>query len=354
MISDRNQQVTDAGVLTLAKALPKIELHRHLEGSIRLTSFVDIAREYGIEMPEYEPETLRPFVQMMPDEQRSSQHFLSKFSMIRQFYRSNAVIERVTREAVEDAADDNIQYMELRFTPMALANVTKSPLDEMVELVATTVQQTADKCGIKVRLIASMNRHEPVEIGEKVMRAAVDNRKRGVVGLDLAGDEANYSAVPFRSLFREAREEGLGITIHAGEWSGAASVWDAVGNIGATRVGHGIKVLDDLAMVAVLVEREIVLEVCPSSNYLSGIVNTLEDHPLMQLTNYQLLTTLNTDDPSICDVSLSDEIAVAMRCMGLTLDQVKQFTLRAARAAFLPNEERDALVRQFQSQLATF
>jgi adenosine deaminase len=346
--------LVDSRLLATARALPKIELHRHLEGSVRLTTLLDIAREYGIEMPDDDIETLRPFVQVMPGEERSSKHFLSKFAMLRQFFRSNEVVARITREAVEDAAADNVQYMELRFTPMALSNISHTPLDEMVSLVTDTAFETAARCGIQVRLIVNMNRHEPVAIGEKVAQAAVDYRHKGVVAVDLGGNEADFPGTPFRSVFRDARKAGLGVTIHAGEWNGAGSVWDAVGNIGATRVGHGIRALEDPGIVNILVEREVVLEVCPSSNYLSGIVASLDTHPLSVMNQQHLLTTLNTDDPSICNVSLSEEIALAMEHAGLTLDDVKAAILRAARSVFLPAVERDALVRQFQSQLEKF
>lgn len=333
-------------------ALPKIELHRHLEGSLRLGTLVDIAREHGIEMPDYDVDTLRPFVQMMPGEPRSAKHFLSKFAMLRQFYRTTEIVQRITREIVEDAAKDNVRYMELRFTPKALCNLSECALEEIVPLVCEAGNAAAAELGIIVRYIVSMNRHEPVSLGEPVLRAAINNRHKGVVGLDLAGNEAEFSCIPFRSLFHRAKAAGLGITIHAGEWAGAASVWDAIGNLGASRVGHGITVLEDPALVQVLVDREITLEVCPSSNYLSGIVDSLEDHPLQALTRRHVLTTLNTDDPLLCNITLSDEIAVVMEHMDITLDDIKQYMLRAARAAFLPSSEREDLIRQFQGFMA--
>lgn len=343
----------DAGLLANIQALPKIELHRHLEGSLRLSTLVEIAREYGMGTPEYDMESLRPFVQMMPNETRNAQHFLSKFLTLRQFYRSLDIIARVTRETVEDAANDNVQYMELRFTPKALCNFTQLPLHVAVELVCDTANDAANEYGIQVRYIISMNRNESVELGEMALKAALQNTHRGVVGLDLAGDEQNFSALPFRSLFHKAKSEGLFVTVHAGEWAGASSVWDAIGNLRADRVGHGIHVLEDPAMVNILVEREIALEVCPTSNYLSGIVNHLEEHPLIELTRQNVLTTINTDDPAICDVTLSEEIARAIQYMSLSLADVKSYTLRAARTAFLPRHEREELVRQFQGLLAT-
>lgn len=333
------------------QAMPKIELHRHFEASLRLETMLDIARKTGIEMPEYDEETLRPFVQMMPGEERSSKHFLGKFMTLRQFFRSPEIIERIAREIVEDAAKDNIHYMELRFTPKALTNITQAPLETIVPLVCDAANAAAEELGIFVRYIVSMNRHEPVALGEPVLRAAINNRHRGVVGIDLAGDEANYPGLEFRPLFQRAKAAGLGITVHAGEWGGADSVWNAIGNLGADRVGHGVGVLQDPAMVQVLVDREIVLEVCPTSNYLSGVVSTLDAHPLVTLTSMGVLTTINTDDPVICNITLSDEIALAME-MGLSLDEVKQYILRAAHAAFLPNTEREELVQVFENRLA--
>jgi adenosine deaminase len=332
--------------------MPKIELHRHLEGTLRLETMVDIALEHGIEMPEYDIENIRPFVQMMPGEPRTAQHFLSKFSMLRQFYRTTEIIQRITREIVEDAAKDNVRYMELRFTPMALCNITECSLEEIVPLVCDAGNEAAAKTGIIVRYIVSMNRHEPVSVGEPVLRAAINNQPKGVVGLDLAGNEAEFSCLPFRSLFQRAKAAGLGVTIHAGEWAGSSSVWDAIGNLAADRVGHGINVLEDPALVQVLADREIALEVCPTSNYLSGIVDSLQEHPLKDLTRQHVLTTLNTDDPLLCNITLSDEIAVAVGQMGIPLDQIKEFMLQAARASFLPQSEREELIRQFQGFMA--
>lgn len=331
--------------------MPKVELHRHWEASMRLETLLDIALEYGIEMPEYEVETLRPFVQVMPDEPYSMQHFLGKFAMLRQFYRSIEVIERITREIVIDAAEDNVRYMELRFTPKALCNISQCSVQQVVEMVCQTAQKTAKEFNITVKLIASMNRHESVKFGERVLRAAIDYKKDGIVGLDLAGNE-QMSALPFREIFREAKEDGLGITIHAGEWDGANSVWDAVGNMNADRIGHGVRVLEDPSIMNILIEREVVLEVCPSSNVLSGIVPSLEDHALPDLIQRKLQVTINTDDPVICDINLTDEIYHAVKYMNLTLDDVKQSTICAARASFLPSQERDVLVAQFQSWLS--
>jgi len=318
---------------------------------MRLDTLLDIAQEYGIEMPEYEVETLRPFVQVMPDEPHSMQHFLGKFAMLRQFYRSPDIIERITREIVEDAAQDNVRYMELRFTPKALCNISHCSVQEVTEIVCQTAQSAAENLDITVRLIASMNRHESVKFGERVVRCAIDHMSDGIVGVDLAGNE-EMSALPFRDIFHEASDAGLGVTIHAGEWAGPSSIWDAVAMLKADRIGHGVRALEDSAITNILVEREIVLEVCPSSNVLSGIVPALTEHPLPDLMKRQLQITLNTDDPIICNINLTDEMYNAVQHMNLSIDDVKQSIIRSAKASFLPPSERDALVRQFQAWLS--
>src|SRR5262245_2787778 len=260
--------------------MPKIEMHRHLEVSVRLSTLIEIALEYGIEMPEYDVETLRPFVQMMPDEPRNWNHFLGKFQTLRQFYRSPEVIRRVTREVIADAAEDNVKYLELRFTPRALSNIINCSYHEVVSGVCQVAAESAREYDILVRLILSMNRHESVEIGEEVLSAAIDFCNQGVVAVDLAGNEQTFSARPFRSVFERAREAGLGVTIHAGEWGGAENVRDAVEQLGAARVGHGVRLLEDETLLPLLVERGIVLEVCPTSNVQSGVVSGFEAHPL--------------------------------------------------------------------------
>ncbi len=345
-------------VLTLQNSLqqtvslmPKVELHRHLEGSLRLSTLVEISQQYGMEVED--EETLRPFVQMMPNEPRNSSRFLSKFHTLRQFYRTEAIVERLVNEVVEDAASDHIHYLELRFTPRALCNMIGCPMIDMVQLVCEAGNAAAHRYGVEVRYIVSMNRHEAVEVGEATLAAALAHRLRGVVALDLAGDEANFPVHPFYDIFQHARQAGLYITVHAGEWAGAQSVRDALEVLGAHRIGHGLNVVHDATLIAELIERGTALELCPTSNVLSGIVETLPLHPIHQLTARGVATTLNTDDPLVCDITLSQEMLMLMQAFDLTLDDLKQYMLRAARHAFLPLDERQRLVDTLQAFYAT-
>lgn len=331
--------------------MPKVELHRHLEGSLRLSTLVEIGQQYGMEVED--AEALRPFVQMMPNEPRNPSRFLSKFHTLRQFYRTEAIVERLVREVVEDAAADHIRYLELRFTPRALCSTIGCSMSDMVELVCEAGNTAAKQTGLELRYIVSMNRHEAVEVGEATLDAALMHRARGVVALDLAGDEANFSVHPFYDIFYHARQVGLYITVHAGEWAGAQSVRDALEVLRAHRIGHGLNSVYDRDVLTELVARGTALELCPTSNLLSGIVESLPLHPIHQLTERGVTTTLNTDDPLVCDITLSQEMLRLMQAFNLTLDDLKQYMLRAARHAFLPTDERQQLFTALQAHYAT-
>ncbi|MEM6284423.1 MAG: adenosine deaminase, partial [Chloroflexota bacterium] len=289
--------------------------------------------------------------QMVPGQAMSSDVFLSKFRTLRQFYNSPETIQRITREAVIDAALDNIKYMELRFTPRALCNVIGCEYPHVMNWVCDTVAETAAEYDIEVRLLVSMNRHEGVEVGSEVLEVALRYQDRGVVGIDLAGQE-KYPAKPFKPIFSRAKAAGLFTTAHAGEWMGAASVLECVEVLEVDRIGHGIRAVEDNTLVSILVDRGIVLETCPTSNLHSGVVRDLEQHPLIDLYNAGVCTTVNTDDPLISNVTLTTELLDVMFTMKLSLDDMKQQTLNAIDGAFLPDSERLPLKEKFVSWLA--
>lgn len=330
-------------------ALPKIELHRHLEGSLRLTTLAEVNREYHLGFPENDIDALRAYVQIT-DEGGDYRVFLSKFGNLRRFYQSPELIHRFAYEAVADAAADNIRYMELRFTPMALARSQNYPLEEVTEWVLTAVEQAQRDFPIKVRLIINFNRHEDVSIGQRSTHIAIANKHRGIVGIDMGGDEANYSAEPFTWLFQQAQAAGLGITVHAGEWAGVQNVLYALEMIGTTRIGHGVKVMDNSSALAIARERGTVFEVCVTSNVQSGIFQRFIDHPIKVMYDLGLNVTINTDDPSVSNITLADEYHIVAASMGFEIADIIRMTLTAAEAAFLPPDEKQQLIAQFKHE----
>ena len=331
-------------------ALPKVELHRHLEGTLRLNTMIDIARKHGITVPA-DVLGLSNLVQVQDQEDFSFQNFLAKFNTLRLFYRSPEVIQRVTREAIEAAAKDNVKYMELRFTPVALSRAERFPLHDVVDWVIASAQSAAQEFGIVVKLITSVNRHESSELAEQVAWIAAERIERGVVGMDLAGNEADFKSEPFHAIFREAKQAGLHITIHAGEWGPAANVREAIEQLGAERIGHGVRVLEDHQITALAKERGTAFEVCVTSNYQTGVVSGLDKHPLAKMLEAGLNVTINTDDPSVSRITLSHEYQVVCGDLGIPMEKLKQRILAAGQAAFLTEAERGKLVETLKKGL---
>jgi adenosine deaminase len=336
--------------LNTYRALPKVELHRHLEGSLRLDTMLDVARQHGITIPA-DVLRLSTLVQVQEEDKFTFQNFLAKFNTLRLFYRSPDVINRITFEAIEDAAKDNVKYMELRFTPVALSRAERFPLHDVIDWVMTSAQTAAEKCGVIVRLIASVNRHESTDLAEQVAWLAAEHIHDGLVALDLAGNEAEFPTKPFYGIFKEARQAGLHVTIHAGEWGPAINIKDAIEELGAERIGHGVRVLEDRSITALAQERGTAFEVCMTSNYQSGVVKSLETHPLMRMLEAGINLTINTDDPSISRITLSHEYHTACEELNMPQSTLRQRILAAAQAGFLAEDEKEPFVMQLKKDL---
>ncbi len=336
--------------LNTYRALPKVELHRHLEGSLRLDTMVDIARQHGITIPA-DILRLSTLVQIQEEDKFTFQNFLAKFNTLRLFYRSPDAIHRITKEAIEDAAKDNVRYMELRFTPVALSRAERFPLHDVVDWVISSAREASIKHGVIVRLIASVNRHESTELAEQVAWLAAAHIKDGLVALDLAGNEAEFKTEPFYGIFKEAKQAGLHVTIHAGEWGPAVNVKEAIEEIGADRIGHGVRVLEDQDILTLVRERGTAFEVCVTSNYQSGVVQSLDTHPLMGMLEAGVNVTINTDDPSISRITLSHEYYTACEDLHMPQSTLRQRIVAAAEAGFLAPDEKVELVNQLKKDL---
>jgi adenosine deaminase len=330
------------------RKMPKIELHRHLEGSLRYSTLVDVSRTHGITLPIQRD--FQRLVQVQLNDPLTFENFLSKFQTLRQFYKSPDVIRRVAREVVEDAAEDNIQYMELRFTPIALSRVEGFPITDVMDWVTESVAEASKVFDVKTNLIVSVNRHESVEAAEEVLKHALDYRDKGVVGVDLAGNEVEFSAIPFQSLFQSMQQEGLFITIHAGEWAGPSNVYEAISELNTDRIGHGVRVIEDEDTVALALERNIPFEVCVTSNVQSGVFSAVKQHAVKKMIDAGLFVTINTDDPGISQITLSDEYQILNREFDLSIERLFFLSNAAIQAAFLPEDQKKDLFEKFKSR----
>ena len=326
--------------------LPKVDLHRHLEGSLRLETLIDLIRREGLDLPS-DKIALQAVVQMQPGEPRTSANFLAKFKHLRSFFRSPEIIHRVTSEAIADAAADGVRYLELHLTPVALSEAGEFPLAEVVDWVIESASTAASEHTLELGLILSVNRHEGINIAEQVAHIAVDQKDRGVVGLGLAGDEAGYSAEPFKPIFSAVGEAGLGISIHAGEWAGPESIRYAIEDMEAPRIGHGVRIMEDQELVRLARDHRVAFEVCLTSNLQTGVVANIHDHPLPQMLQAGLQVTLNTDDPGVSDTRLSDEYSLAITAFDISLESIKGLILAALQASFLPPKRKASLESEF-------
>ena len=335
---------------TQLHALPKIDLHRHLEGSLRLQTLAEIAQEHGIDLPSYDIEDLRPFV-TVTNQETGFHRFLEKFRLLRRFYPTQAAVERLAYEAVADAAADNIKYLELRFNPVALACEQGFSLDQVTTWVSSAVARAQRDCGVRTNLILQIGRDEDLGTALQIADIAMTRRSDSIVGLDLAGDETGYPARRFAEVFQQARREGLHATVHAGEAGNAENVREAIEMLGAERIGHGVRSIESSDIVQLIRERGVTLEVCPTSNLQTGVERRIWQHPLPDLLALNVRVTLNTDDPSISDTTLTDEYLTVMLAMGVTLEQIKQTIVTAARGSFQSPEERNRLEAWFRREL---
>jgi len=332
--------------------LPKVDLHRHLEGSLRLSTLMEIARRHSIPLELHlGTAELEPLIRFTVSEAADFHRFLARFRLLRLFYTSEEAIRRMAYEAVADAALDHVRYLELRFNPAALAQAQGFQLEEVIEWVLEGVEQALHEFDIQVRMILTIVRGEDPELAWQIARLAVAYRSRGVVALDLAGDELQASARDLFPIFRWAREQGLFLTVHAGEVGPPANIRHAILIMGAHRIGHGIQAIHDVEVLRLLHERNIPLEICPTSNLQTGAVAGFHYHPLPDLYRLGLKVTLNTDDPSISDTTLTDEYLFAMAGMGLQWKDLLRILENAVEAAFLGPEERQALAQRLRKEI---
>jgi len=323
---------------------PLVELHRHLDGNVRLETIIDLARQHNLELPAWEPEALRPYVQVVEPEP-DLMSFIAKFELLRYVMVDYDAVRRIAYENVEDAAREGIDYIELRFSPYFMAETHGLDPFGVTEAVCDGVEEAQKELPVRAKLIVIMSRTYGPDTCRIELEAALRYQERGIVALDLAGDEANFPGKLFVEHFRRAREAGLYAIAHAGEVTGPESVRQAVLELQAERVGHAVHAVEDEGTMELLLERRIAIESCPTSNVQTSTVPSYREHPLPIFLRRGLLVTLNTDDPSISGIDLAHEYRVAQEEMGLTQAELRKLQENAVQAAFLTPEERADLLR---------
>lgn len=344
--------------------LPKVSLHDHLDGALRPATIVELAREAGVELPAADPRELGDWFATLSDS-GSLTEYLKTFDVTTAVMQTREGLTRVAREFVEDLAADGVIYGEVRWAPEQHLVAGLAPA-EAVEAVQDGIEQgeaaaDADGYDIRVGQIVSAMRH--TDRAEEVARLAVELREQGVVGFDIAGPEDGFPPSRHRAAFDLLAAEFFPVTVHAGEAAGLDSIRSALLDARALRLGHGVRIAEDLEVISrdaeeVLVQfgamarwvrdREIPLELSPSSNLQTGAVarwgNELADHPFDLLYQLGFCVTVNVDNRLMSQTSLTRELALLTETFGYDLEDLETFQVNAASAAFLPVEQREELI----------
>ena len=321
--------------------LPLIDLHRHLDGNVRLETIIDLGLKNNLPLPAIDIDGLRPFVQVTSP-QPGVMAFLERFYWLTAVLVDYKACWRVAYENVEDAHHEGLDYIELRFSPVFMARSHKLAPVGVVEAVVAGVNAGQRDFKQPVNLIGIISRTYGIESGWQELNALLSQRDH-IVALDLAGDEANWPGELFSRHFCKARDAGWQVTIHAGESDGAESIWQAVEELGAVRIGHAVRAVDDPLLLDYMAEYRIGIEVNLTSNVQTGTVPDHARHPIKDFLEHKLLTAICSDDPVISAIDLRDEFEIAAPAAGLTPAHSRQVQLDTLEMAFLSKSEKQAI-----------
>ena len=330
---------------TFIRQIPKIELHLHLEGSIRPKTLLRIAQRNKVNiLANDEAEVERHF------NYRDFQEFLSIFMVMSSALRYGEDFEEVAYGLGEQLHEQNVCYSEIMLSP-ALYYRRGMDLDEVVQGTAAGLARAAYDFGIRTQIAFDYGRQFGSDMAWPILEAAIRAKPYGLVAWSIGGDEVNYPPELYTDVFKAAREAGLHTMAHAGEVAGAASVRGAVTSLCVERIGHGISSIDDPEVLDLLRKHNVTVDVCPWSNVLTGAVPTLAEHPLRQMFDAGLQLTLNSDDPIFFQTNITNEYRIAAQVFGFSAAELGTLTRNAARAAFLPEHERETLFQYIDTSI---
>jgi len=332
---------------------PKVLLHDHLDGGLRPTTIVELAAEIGHELPAADAESLRRWFAESADS-GSLERYLETYDHTVAVMQTAPALTRVARECVEDLAADGVVYAEVRYAPEQHVEEGLS-LDDVVAAVRLGFEEGQRAAGdrIVVRQLLTAMRHQARSM--EIAELAISWRTRGVAGFDIAGAEAGYPPTRHLDAFEYLQRESSHFTIHAGEGFGLPSIWEAIQWCGADRLGHGVRIIDDITvaedgtvtlgrLAAYVRDKRIPLEMCPASNIQTGAAASIAEHPIGLLTRMRFRVTVNTDNRLMSQTSMTEEMTALVDAFGYTLADLRWFTINAMKSAFLPFDERLAII----------
>lgn len=341
-----NQKIWDT-----IHGFPKIDLHCHLDGSLRLETIMDLAEIQDVKLPYDSLEKMKKYFHC--ENATSLEDYLKRFDVTLLVMQDEASLERVTYELCEDAAKENIRWLEIRYSPILHTQKRMCTVDN-IEAVIRGMRRAERDFGILGGVIICGMRSFDPKISIELAELAVAYKNRGVVGFDLAGPEENYPAKDHEEAFRLVLKNNINITIHAGEAYGAESIHQAVHYCGAHRIGHGTRLSEDGDLMNYINDHRICLEICLTSNLQTKSVASLQEHPFKFYRDYGLRLSLNTDNRLMSNTTVTDELYKAYEAFDLSLDDIKTIIIDGFKSAFIHHRERKVLVQEVAKELDRF
>ena len=329
-----------------ARQMPKVELHIHLEGSIRPATLLQLAEHNGFDLPAKDVAELEDFYRF-----RDFAHFIEVYVTITRCLQTQDDYRLIAYEFGADCARQNVRYAEVTFSIVTNVTYAGLPWQAIVEGLNAGRAQARAEFGVDWHWVFDIVRDVP-HTQEQVVEIAIAAQDQGVVALGLGGNEKGFPPELFVQSFERAHQAVLHSVPHAGEIAGPESVWNALKLLHAERIGHGVRSVEDPALVEHLREHQIPLEVCPTSNICLGVFSSYEAHPLRRLWDEGLFITVNSDDPPLFNTDLNHEYEVLVDHFGFTADELEQISLNGLRASFLPQAEKAQLEAEFRAEFA--
>jgi adenosine deaminase len=333
----------------LLERLPKTDLHVHLDGSLRPETMIELAREYGVTMPAWDADELREYMHVQ--DARNLVDYLARFDTTLSVMQTSEALERIAYELAEDAARENVRYMEVRYSPVL--NIQGGlTLNQAVEAPLRGLRRAEQDYGIKTGVIIcglrNMSPHTSMELAE----LTVQQHHRGVIAFDLAGAEENNPAKKHREAFYHVVNANVAATIHAGEAYGPESIHQALHYCNANRIGHGTRLFEDPELMQYVNDFRIPLEICVTSNVQTRAVADFKDHPVRLYYDEGLVVTLNTDNRLMSATTVTEEFWRVHQHLGFTWDELCDVAVMGFESSFMPYQEKVALVERIKEEIA--
>jgi adenosine deaminase len=335
-----------------------VELHRHLQGSIRTSTIIDIAQRYKVDLPGFTASRLDRFVKHRHPA-KDLLEFLKPWTIFSRIIVNAEIASRITYEAIMDAASDNIEYLELRFAPYAMSNNMKIDTRRLLDAITAAIKDAEKHFPIVVKLVVGIVRMDPLKYRNynlQILNVAQDYPDF-VVGFDLAGDEANFPTSLYGSFFKHVQERGFKITVHAGEAAGSESVREAVELLCADRIGHGLSAIRDPSVMRLLRhpplrKRPIAVEICPTSSFLTKTLSRNKIIPtILQFLNYGVPVTIGSDSPQVCNTKLTEEFQRLLGSRLLTTGQIISLFENAIECSFTSRQMKNQLRESLENSI---